>query len=243
MNSAIKFVLASMGAAVLTCGLPGCEPKPPQYGTERPLNLTPGKRQVWAIAPAINLSGQQSVDPLLQADLVYQQLQAVHGVTAIPVNRVAEVYASLRVEKVQSAEQAAIVCELLGCDGLIVPTITAYDPYEPPKFGASLQLFGKPGNFDLPPAVDPRDLVRQAAPPPGAAAPPPVMASSGAIAQSVGMFDSANGSVRQSLLDYAVGRADPVGPLGSKEYFVSMDRYCGFAYHELIAGLVRGSTK
>jgi len=36
---------------------------------------------------------------------------------------------------------------------------------------------------------------------------------------SVGMFDAANGSVRQAVLDYAVGRNDPQGPLGSKEIF------------------------
>jgi len=52
------------------------------------------------------------------------------------------------------------------------------------------------------------------------------------------MYDAANGSVRQQLLDYAQGRQDPAGPLGSKEYFVSMDRYCGFVYHELISDLV-----
>ena len=35
------------------------------------------------------------------------------------------------------------------------------------------------------------------------------------------------------------GRNDPLGPLGPKEYFVSMDRYCGFVYHELLADLLR----
>jgi len=54
----------------------------------------------------------------------------------------------------------------------------------------------------------------------------------------VGMFDAANGSVRQSVMDFAVGRNDPQGPLGPKEYFVNMDRYCAFAYHALIAELV-----
>ena len=53
------------------------------------------------------------------------------------------------------------------------------------------------------------------------------------------MYDAANGSVRDAVLDYAKGRNDPVGPLGSKEYFVNMDSYCGFVYHALIADLVR----
>jgi hypothetical protein len=212
----------------------------PQYGTESSLTLWTARRQVWAVAPAVNLSGQSSVDPLLQADLVYEQLQAVRGITVIPVNRVAQVYASLRLDKVDSAQQAAVVCDLLGCDGLVVPTVTDFDPYAPPKFGGSLQLFGKPRGFAVPENVDPRDLVRSPTPPAQAtlAAQQQDITTGGAFLQSVGMFDAANGSVRRAVLDYAVGRNDPTGPLGSKEYFVSMDRYCGFAYHALIAELV-----
>jgi hypothetical protein len=29
-----------------------------------------------------------------------------------------------------------------------------------------------------------------------------------------------------------------MGPLGEKEYYLSMDRYCGFAYSELIEQLI-----
>jgi hypothetical protein len=53
------------------------------------------------------------------------------------------------------------------------------------------------------------------------------------------MFDAANGTVRDSLLAYAMGRHDPIGPLGAKEYLVSMERYCGFVYHQLIGELIR----
>ena len=81
--------------ATLLCG-PGCTPKDPEYGHEQTKALTTQRRQIWAVAPAINLSGEKGVDPFLQADLVFQQLQQVRGVTVIPVNRVAEVYAALR---------------------------------------------------------------------------------------------------------------------------------------------------
>ena len=50
---------------------------------------------------------------------------------------------------------------------------------------------------------------------------------------------AANGSVREAVLTYAKGRNDPLGPLGSKEYLVNMDRYCGFVYHALITDLIR----
>ena len=195
---------------------------------------------VGSVAPAINLSGEQNVDPLLQADILFGQAQTIRGVAMIPVNRVAQVYAALKLEKVESADQAAIVCDLLGCDALIVPTVTSFDPYSPPKFGCSLELFGKPRNFAVPKNIDPRDLVREATPPvaSGMSDAQQAMQRSGAFVQAVGMFDAANGTVRQAVLDYAVGRNDPEGPLGSKEYFMNMDRYCGFAYHALLGDLV-----
>ncbi|MDB5174237.1 MAG: hypothetical protein JWO87_3772 [Phycisphaerales bacterium] len=229
VRSTAIFVL--LGAAMLAVG---CEQKPP-YGSESQLYLPAQKRQVWAIAPAINLSGQKDVDPLLQADLLYQQLQQVHGLTVVPVNRVVEVYAGLRLEKVQTPEQAAIVCDLLGCDALVVPTVTAYDPYDPPKIGASLQVFHKPRNYSRPDNVDVRGLSRSATPGANESLPPP----EARFLQAVGIFDAANGTTRDAVLEYAKGRHDPVGPMGAKEYLVSMDRYGGFVYHSLTADVLR----
>jgi hypothetical protein len=218
---------------VLCAGI-GCREKAVPYGTEAQQALGSTRGEVWAVAPALNLSGQAEVDPLLQADIAYGQLQQVRGLTVVPVNRVAEVYASLRIEQVQSQEQAAIVCDLLGCDALIVPSVTAYDPYNPPKMGAALQLFRKPGSYSRSEQIDPRALARAAAP----TATESLEEEAGFV-QAVGMFDAANGSTRDAVLRYAAGRNDPVGPMGSKEYFVSMERYCGFVYHELIGELLR----
>lgn len=215
------------------CVMQGCTQHEPQYGSENALSWPGKRRQVWAVAPAVDLSGQKQVDPLLQGDLVFQQLQQVEGLTVIPVNRVVEVYVSLRIEKVQSEEQARLVSDLLGCDALVVPTITAYDAYNPPKFGAALQLFAQPGTFARSASVDVRELVRSASPGPNDSVPRP-----SEFHQVVGMFDAANGSVRQAVFDYADGRNDPKGPLGAKEYFVNMDRYCGFVYHSLIRQLI-----
>ena len=226
MRSILAVTLAAV-TLVVGCG------SEPKYGTERQLALPGTKRQIWAVAPAVNLSGNR-VDPLLQADLAYQQLQQVDGITVIPVNRVAEVYAGLRIDRVQSQEQAQMVCELLGADGLLIPTVTAYDPYDPPKVGASLQLFGRPAAARQK-NVDPRELARRATPGANESLPPgtPVQ-----FLQVVGMFDAANGSVRDALSEYAKGRNDPVGPFGEREYLVSMDRYSGFVYHALIAELM-----
>lgn len=214
----------------------GCAKKPPEYGSERQLILPGSGSQVWAIAPAINLSGQREVDPILQADLVYQQLQQVRGLTVIPVNRVAEVYLALRIEQVQTEDQAALVCEMLGADGLLVPTVTAWHPYNPPRMGVALQLFSSSRSLQSrPAAIDARELVRQAAPLQDLSMPRQT-----SFRQVVGMFDAANGTVRDQLAGYAAGRHDPVGPMGDREFLMNMDRFSGFAYHTLITELLRG---
>ena len=76
-------------------------------------------------------------------------------------------------------------------------------------------------------------MARQAAPPKGQQTP----AASSAI-QVVGMYDAANGTVRERVFNYAAGRNDPKGPFAEREYLVSMDRYSGFVYHELIGDLL-----
>jgi hypothetical protein len=214
--------------------LGGCVEKDVPYGTEATVNLPGKSAQTWAVAPAVNLSGQQEVDPLLHGDLVFQQLQQVRGLTVIPVNRVAEVYVSLGIDRLQNEQQAAVVCEALGADGLVVPTVTIYDAYNPPKLGAALQLFKPQGAVTAKAGLSPREIARQAAP--SRDEPPPVAVR---FVQVVGMFDAANGSTRSDLQYYAAGRFEPKGPLGVKEYLVNMDRYCGFVYHSLIRELLK----
>lgn len=215
----------------MVLGLTGCKESKP-YGYEPTLLLPGTVRQTWAVAPVLDLSGQKTVDPILQADLLFGQLQQVAGLTVIPVNRVAEVYAALRIERVQSEQQAALVCDLLGCDALVVATVTAYDPFDPPKMGGSLHLFRR-GDWRRPANVDPRELARQAAPTTQSST-----ARAGQMTQVVGMFDSANGSVRSAALQYAEGRNDPNSPYQARIILIEMDRYASFVYHFLITELL-----
>jgi hypothetical protein len=220
-------------AILLLATAAGCS-RERDYGREQMLFL-PGKvKATWAIAPATNLSGQRDIDPLLQADLVYSQLQQVHGVTVIPVNRTVEVFVSLRIDKIQTPEQAALVCDLLGADAILIPTVTMYDPYKPPKFGAALQLMSRPGSFVRGQNVDVRQLSRSPSP-----TDPPVAIDNADTVQVVGMFDAANGTTRKMVHEYAEGRHHPTGPMGAAEYFESMDRYCSFVYFTLIDDLLR----
>jgi hypothetical protein len=211
------------------------EKKTQPYGREAALYLPGDRPRIWGIGPAVNLSGQDGVDALIQADLLYQQLQPVQGVTVVPVDRVVAVYQALRIGQIQSEDQAKAVCQALGLDGLLVPTVTEYDPYNPPKFGVALQLF-EPKAQAAATQFSARELASESAPTANADEPRKVN-----FLQVVGSYDAANGSVRQSLQAYAKGRFDPNSPLGGAEYYLSMDRYCGFCYHDLLRQLFEQS--
>lgn len=235
MDGSYRKSVTRLGKAAALLGalawvFPGCGSSPIPYGRENTVSLGLDRPQVWALAPAINMSGQAGVDPLLQADRCFKQLQEIKGLVVIPVNRVVEVYAALGLERVQNIEQAAIVCDLLGADGLLVPTVTYWEPYNPPKMGGALQLFPKPGNFVRRADVDPRDLVRQVAPETGSGG---TSVPAGGVYQAVGMFDAADGSVRESILKYTHGRADPISPYGTREIFYNSDLYATFVYRRL----------
>ena len=61
-------IIAALVVAV--AGLTGCQGAKP-YGKEAQVYLPGDHRLVWAVAPAVNVSGQD-VDPLLQADDLYE---------------------------------------------------------------------------------------------------------------------------------------------------------------------------
>jgi len=222
---ALFAVVCAVSILLLGAGCDSSAPKP--YGVEHSLELPGSAGEVWAIGPAVNLTGHREVDPILQADLLFHSLQAVKGLTVIPVDRVAQAYAGLNIDRVETPDQAALICDLLGADALVIPTVTAFDPYTPPKMAASLALFRKPRDYVRPRGMSLEDMAQH-------------KGSGGPVVfkQSVGIFDAGDGSVRENLEKYADGRSDPNGPMAAREYFLSMDRYSEFVYHQLIANLL-----
>ncbi|MEM8872684.1 MAG: hypothetical protein AAGD32_00355 [Planctomycetota bacterium] len=205
----------------------------PEYGVERKLAFPGIRQQTWAVAPAINLSGQRSVDPLLQGDLLFQEVSQTEGLVGVPVNRVIEVMAALGFEQIQSADEGAMVCEALDVDALVVPTVTMYDPYDPPKFGATLTLFFRGGAVRTEWNVEVRDLQRMSSSAEVAAYVPPTT-----FLQTAEVFDAAEGSTRQKLWAYAQGRSDPMSAAQEREYLMAMDRFCTFGYATLLEELL-----
>ena len=228
MTRLSRTTTATFALLTAVASLAGCAEHAVPYGRES-INYAPryGPRSV-AVAPCVNLSGQSQPDALLQADLVYQELQQVRGLTAVPVNRVVQVMSGLGLRSIESTEQAWAICDAIGVDALLLPTITAFDPYDPPKFGGSMQLFVRKATTREG-KIDPRMLSRRATG--GEVQPGPANAD---FIQEAEMFDAAAGSTRDRVEAYARGRSDPAGALGVKEYYLNMDKYAAFAWHALI---------
>ena len=212
--------LAAMSWATLVCGLAlsGCSArlKPP---TALTAPYPPPK--LWAVVP------------FHIADWFTEQLQQVQGIDTVPVNRV--IVAMRRLGMPEAATPADIrqLANALGVDGVIIGTVTAYDPYPPLMLGAAIQLFETTPHNRLR-GFDPQELTRS----PRGTVSPGDLGSAGPVAQAAGVFDATNHQTLSWLKKYAAGRSEPQGAYGQDIYLVSMELYTQFVSYRLIHDLL-----
>jgi len=127
--------LAALCVAVTLLG--GCQKEQRVDAVKAPYEA----RQVFAVAPLRNESGSAYADGVRIADKITAQLALTKGLDTLPVNRVLSAMQALGLSAVTNKGDAIRLRQMLGVDGLVVGTITAYDPYEPPKLGLSLELY------------------------------------------------------------------------------------------------------
>jgi hypothetical protein len=192
------------------------------------------ERQVWAVAPFNNESGVSIVAGDAVADAFTYEAEQIDGIDTVPVNRVIAAMRRLEIDSVTTPAQAASLLRTLGVDGLIVGTVTAYDPYDPPKFGGSIALFtAEPMHTrSLDPVQATRSRTEDVSP--GA------MSSNVPQAQASGMFDAANHMTLVELNTYANGRSAPSSAFGQRVFLVRMDLYTQFAANRLLHDLLVG---
>lgn len=186
--------------------------------------------KVWAVAPLSNQSGVSEADGARLADHLAQQLQQAESINVVPVNRVIEAMSAMKLAQVASVGDAMALMNTLRVDGLVVGTITAWDPYDPPKIGATVQLYSRTPRDR---AMDPRLLTRAAT----SDALPSTQQQDQPIATAGGHFDAANGTVIRRLEAYAHGRTPSDSAAGQRRYLISMDLYSEFVSHELMRRL------
>ncbi|HWB19536.1 MAG TPA: hypothetical protein VG711_04480 [Phycisphaerales bacterium] len=197
------------------------------------LNSPYDHSRLWAVAPFMNESGVSGVDGNHVADLFTEQVQEVNGINCVPVNRVLLAMQQLRMPRIQSPNQAIELMRVLNVDGLIVGTISSYEPYRPQKIGASVLLFVN--DVETTQArINPQNLIREASDTVAMTE----TRMTNPVAQASGVFDASNHATLARLKNYSRGRSEPDSAYGSQIYLVSMEMYTQFVAHELVAELL-----
>jgi hypothetical protein len=192
---------------------------------------------LWAVAPLRNESGVSAVDILNVTDSLAAAIAETRGVSIVPVNRTLGAMRSMQMRQVQSAADARRLALQLGVDAVVVGTVTAWDPYDPPKLGLSLALYSRPGSALLSHAdatLDPRKLesaVTELSLPSRPFADAPLSVASEHL-------DGANHEVQLAVQAYAEGRHEPTSALGWKRYLASMSLFTKFASFRLTGRLL-----
>jgi hypothetical protein len=228
MTSKQVMLMRTALLAALLLLLAGCEwfERIEFYGpTADPLVSPYPTRHVWAIAPLRNESGTRQADGLALADKLQRQLGAAANLDVLAVNRTIEAMEALRLTEITTPAEALAVLRKVGADGLVVGTITFYQPYDPPKLGMALELYVD-AKVEQADAVDLRRLTvattdgGPASAPAGATQPVSVVST---------VLDAADPTVREQLERYATKRGTEPDPNAWRRYRSSMDLYSEFA--------------
>ncbi len=228
-----RSVLLAVVAATLISA--GC--RRPSVYIDRYFDNPYDEPKIFAVAPFLNQSGSENLDSIAVTDEFFTELQQVRGLSVVPVNRVLAVMSELGMQEgVNSPEEAVNLANALQVDGIIVGSITRYDPYFPPLVGMAIQLYTKPEkdseqdqNIDF---VDPGALARQGKPfvmNPGARLEP--------SATVVRIYDAQQDDVVIRLKDFSRSRRLQNTPLDWKKYTTSRN-YISFTCHEMIGELL-----
>ena len=189
--------------------------------------------RLWAVAPFVNETGFAGIETNHLTDLFIEQAQQVYGIDTVPLNRVIGAMRTIELPEIRTAADAHRLMNGLGVDGLIVGTVTAYDPYQPPKLGAAIQLFMNPDRFRNG-QFDPNALYNESTGQANISDPSLHLP----VAQAAGVFDASNHLTKYWIADYAKGRTTPESAYGNDIYLVSMDLYTQFVSFRLLNDLL-----
>jgi hypothetical protein len=192
---------------------------------------------IWAIAPLRNESGTSACDPLEISDKVAQAVGQVRGLRALPLNRTLEAMRALEMAAVNSPEDALKLASELGADGIVVGSITAYDPYNPPTIGLNLVLIGRPGRLERKDSkpMDPMELRYQSQ---GSKVAATTAWPTNRLSTISVVLDGKNNQVLGDLRTYAMGRSEGRSALGWRRFLASIDFYAEFAAWHSVSTLI-----
>lgn len=228
-------MLALLGLALVALVM-GCSRGPgltPPSVLRSPYDASRGD-VLFAVVPLRNESGTTVFRPDEVTDAVVRAASSVPGIRCLPLNRTIAEMRGLGLREITGPDDLRALAEAMGVDGLIVGTVTAYDPYDPPKFGLALALHaGTPAFYAGGP-----DLAELR----GAVTDPQVPEASrfteSPVASVSDVYDARNHGVQMEVKRYADGRMDPDAPRGWRTYLASMPLYTEFVAHAAVGRLL-----
>lgn len=227
MRRGATWLVSLLGALALA----GCEkplgPPPLEYALHSPYLGV----QTLAIAPAVNVSGVREFDPLTVSDHMFSELQQVNGLTVLPVNKTIAAMAQLRLRTIDSPDTAKRLAQALGADGIVLVSVTLYDPYMPPSVGMRVELYTVRDASET--MLDARRMDGSTLVAPVPAGQPRHLAASISA-----LFNSSNQTVRAELRDFARGRTDYDSALREERFLADSDAYMRFVCHAMVRRLM-----
>lgn len=231
------WVLSVVGL-LLPLVMPACAPArveltPPELLTS-PYGVS--AEPLWAVAPLRNESGTSAADAMLASDALVARIAEIRGITCLPMNRTLAAMRALRMSSIQSAEDAQALADALGVDAIVAGSLTAWDPYTPPKVGMAIGLY--PGRRS---AMVRASRFADAKSMQLAANEGSGVVQSGAQPLSVVAehLDATNHAVLFNVRRYAEGRHDFDTAFGWRRYTASMDLYVEFGAYWTIYRLLQ----
>ena len=222
---------------VAAIGLAACASKP-GYTTVDPLvSPYPGQHEaLWAVVPPSNESGLSTVDAAAIGDGVVDAVQRIRGIRALPINRTINAMRELDLVSIETAAEARQLAGALGADAIIVGSVTAYDPYDPPSMGLTLALYLRSQRIQEPESrvFDPRVFQMRATDADAQLAADTTRPSS----VGGGLYDARSHDVIARVQSYARGRVEPESPHGWRIYLASMGLYSEFVAHSAVEDLI-----
>jgi uncharacterized protein (UPF0264 family) len=141
---------------------------------------------------------------------------------------------SLGMTGVRDLQQASTLMRTLQVDGLVLGSVTEWDPYKPLRFGAAIEVISAGEGADRKP-MDLKELTMPTAESKAGGGAAKIQAE---LSQGSRVFDAKNHETLTELERYARGRFDPNSALGAQAYETRIDLFTRFGAYVLTRDLL-----
>ena len=224
-----RALLTLLALSAAATAMVGCATKPVQ-----PISLKAPyeSERVWAVVPFANESGVSAVDGNMVADRFVSEIEQVDGLRCLPLNRTLAVMQQLGMSGVRDIRQVYTLMRAMQVDGLVIGTVTDWDPYKPLRFGAAVEVISAATDAAARP-LDLKDITM-----PTADGRMDAGGAMVAVSQASRLFDGRNNETLAELDRYGAGRSDASTALGSRVYEQRIDLFARFGAYVLVRDLL-----